>query len=272
MYKFLVYNADPAGTYCIEMDKNGWKSYPTNDLSTQDIVFYTDKMIFRNPKIGKVRIALLFEPKDHKPEIFNYIVQNYKEFDYVITWDKELLAIDERFKFMTFGSVPLGVDQFVMYEKTKLLSIVASEKNFLHGHRLRHQIIANYSNRMDLYGRGYNPISSLLPAFKDYMFSICIENVKRDWGFSEKITTPILCGTIPIYYGCDVSNFLDQRGIINFNNFSEIYEIINSLNYEKYQEMLPYAQINFEKAKKFKRTEDNIFGVLLNLGLVKDET
>lgn len=273
MNKILVYSGDPSGTFCIELDKSGWNVTPTNDLKISDIVIYTDKMVFNKNKIGKVKIAWLFDSDPaHKPQLYNYIVQNYKEFDYVITWDKELLAVDNRFVYLPYGNVPIAIDQFVMYPKTKLLSIIASEKTFLIGHKLRHEVIAKYGNKMDLYGRGYNPIDSLLHALKDYKFSICIENVQRDWGFSEKVVTPILCGTIPIYWGCDLSKFFDIRGIIIFNNISEIPDIIDSLTDEKYNDMLPYALDNFEKAKKYRRNEDNLFELLVKLNVLRDET
>jgi hypothetical protein len=268
MNKFLFFSNDPKGVFNLEVFPDSWTVTPANDMNV-DIVIYLDARVFEPNKIGKIKIAWLFEPKDLVPDVFSYIVNNYKEFDYIITWDKELLAIDPRFVFMTYGFSFIAENYCQVYPKDKLLSIVASDKRQLVGHQLRHAVIAKYRDKMDLYGRGYNPIDNLLPAFKDYMFTIAIENVARDWGFSEKIVTPIMCGTIPIYFGPDVSQFFDTRGIITFKSVEELELILPTLSADKYNEMLPYVHANFEKAKNYKRTENNIYPLFSRLGLIK---
>ena len=38
--------------------------------------------------------------------------------------------------------------------------------------------------------------------YENYEFHIAIENMESNHYFSEKITNPMLCGTVPIYLGC----------------------------------------------------------------------
>ena len=85
---------------------------------------------------------------------------------------------------------------------------------------------------------------------KDYAFALVIENCKMDYYFTEKLVECIITGTIPIYYGCpNISKFFDLRGIITFNTQEELDDILSNLNEEKYNSMLEYAKINYEKAK-----------------------
>jgi hypothetical protein len=81
------------------------------------------------------------------------------------------------------------------------------------------------------------------------MFSVAIENISCDDNyFSEKIIDCFLTGTIPIYHGCiHIAEFFDDRGILSFQTQDELDAIIDSLSPEKYESMLEYAKINFDK-------------------------
>ena len=47
--------------------------------------------------------------------------------------------------------------------------------------------------------------------YKDYKFSIVIENYIHPEYFSEKIMIPLLCGCIPIYIGCtNINNYFKK--------------------------------------------------------------
>lgn len=100
--------------------------------------------------------------------------------------------------------------------KPKILSIVISEKLSAPGHKYRHHLTQEMLKRklpVDIYGRGCNlynkkNISNIMGEFnglepyEKYVFHIAIENFQTEAYFSEKITSPLLCGTIPIYLGC----------------------------------------------------------------------
>jgi hypothetical protein len=258
-------------------------SYSAEDL---EIVIYTDDRIPNAIKIGKVNIALLLEPEEFIPQIYQWVKTNFKHFDYILTWDKKMLDIDKRFIFYPLGNSWIFEHQFAMYPKNKLVSIVASWKNFLLGHRLRHQIISAYMKPYNLhwYGkRGFdksenimttfdpalqNPIDDLVDAYKDYMFTIIVENEFTDYMFTEKIISPMLAGTVPIYWGCpSIGKFFDIRGIIVFNSVEQLDDILKSLTPEKYNEMLTFARANYFIAYKYKSLPDSIFDVLASIGL-----
>ena len=87
--------------------------------------------------------------------------------------------------------------------------------------------------------------------FKESMFHVCVENVKYNYFFSEKINEAFLTKTLPIYWGCPkISEYgYDERGIIRFGDIKELIYIINNLTEEKYYELKPYIDYNYELAK-----------------------
>lgn len=234
-----------------------------------EIVIVTDDRIYEDIP-GKVKIAWLFEGEEFKAGNYEYVRANQDKFDYILTWDAKLIALNpEKFIFMPYGGSWIKESEEMIYPKTKLVSIVASGKNFLSGHKMRHEAIARFEGRFDVYGRGYNPIDNLLDAYKDYMYTIAIENMKIDHGFSEKVITPMLCGTIPIYYGPDYVQSLTHTGIITFNTLDELEVILGQITPDTYNTAAPYVQSNFEIAKNYRLMEDTLYDLLIELGLVK---
>jgi len=99
--------------------------------------------------------------------------------------------------------------------KTRLMSIMVSEKKNAPGHNYRHELVKEILKTnlpIDIYGRGcplYNMNDNRIKGkfeekelYEDYKFHICIENFQTSYYYSEKIINPLLCGTIPIYLGC----------------------------------------------------------------------
>lgn len=100
--------------------------------------------------------------------------------------------------------------------KPKKMSIIASWKSFMPGHRLRHEIIKRILKSdmdIDIYG---SDIQRIFPqkdsrikgtveykpnALSDYMFNIVIENDKHPMWITEKFVDPVMCSTVPLYWG-----------------------------------------------------------------------
>ena len=106
-----------------------------------DLVFYTKN--FTNPTFGKIKIALLLEPYDIIPQLYTELLNNYNKFDYILTHDLRLLQIGPKFIFLPVGGQ--WVNEY-SGNKTENLSIIASSKTWMVGHKLRHQIIHKYRN------------------------------------------------------------------------------------------------------------------------------
>jgi hypothetical protein len=155
-----------------------------------------------------------------------------------------------------------------LFTKTKNLSIITSNKKDTIGHRLRHDFISKYKEKMsfDIYGgltsgnSGHRPITCKSEGLSDYRFSIVIENVKKDFFFTEKIIDSFVTGTIPVYWGSNnIGDYFDDRGIIKFDSLQDLDSILQTLNNDTYQNMFKYVKTNFEIASNFKTVEDYIY-------------
>jgi len=231
----------------------------TNSIQNGEIVVITD-MALSNFVNGAKNIAWLIEPIDIAPQNYSIIQSISNNFNKIFTHEKTLLDLGSPYEFIPFGCCWILKDDQKIYPKNKMLSIIASNKFQTNGHKLRHSVINQFKNKIDVYGRGWNPIDYKLDGLKDYRYSIVIENCKRDYWFTEKLIDALVCGTIPIYWGCpSIGDFFDTRGFIIFDNLNDLSLIIENLTEEKYNEMKPYIEANFIKAKEYMLPDDYIY-------------
>lgn len=205
------------------------------------------------------KIAWLIEPKTIVPQLYNKIKTEYEDYKFIFTHDKDLLKIDDKFKFIPVGGSWIYKRDQKIYKKSKLLSIIASSKTMTEGHKLRHAVIDKFKSEMDIYGRDINTIKYKLQGLLNYRFQIVIENGNYDYYFTEKLIDCFVTGTIPIYWGCpSIGDFFNKNGILSFSTITDLENIIYTLSTDKYEEMLPYAKENFELAKKYLLSEYHI--------------
>lgn len=252
MFAHAVYSTDYQDSKYIEWDRT--------PISKDDkYIFYTDYSLDQVRENNSIKYAWILESPDITRQSHNWISHNNKMFDYVLTNNKELLDIGENFNFCPTGGCWIKTEDQKIYEKSKLISIIASAKRITHGHMLRHEIIQKFKD-IDVYGRIYNPIDYKLIALKDYAFSLTIENTKKDYYFTEKLIDCFVTGTVPIYWGCpSIGNFFNTDGMIIFDDINDLTEIIKNLSFDKYKKMKAAIQENFEKAKEYLIAEDYIY-------------
>ena len=91
-------------------------------------------------------------------------------------------------------------------EKTKLISIISSDKDFTEGHRNRQRFTKrlkeHFGEGLDFFGRGINSFDNKWDVTAPYKYQIAIENDFTDDWVTEKFFDPILTYTYPFYYGC----------------------------------------------------------------------
>ena len=253
MFAHAKYSTDYQESVYIEWDR-------TSKLD--EIIFYTDYSLDQvTPSNAKQkRFAWLLESPDITNQSHRWIGFNNNKFTYVLTHSKELLDRGENFIFSPTGGCWIKPEDQKIYKKNKLISIIASSKRITHGHMLRHNSIQFFKNKMDVYGRGYNPVDYKLDALKDYAFSLTIENTKQDFYFTEKLIDCFMTGTVPIYWGCpSISKFFNIDGMILFDNINELNKIFKDISIDKYIEMKKAIEENFENAKKYLIAEDFIY-------------
>ncbi len=227
-------------------------------------IFYTDR--FLDNKNGRVKntYGWLLEPSSISPQIYHNIKNNNTIFDKVLTYDKDLLDLGENFTFYPHGGCWIPPNEQKIYKKNKIVSIISSAKKMTKGHILRHSVINAYKDKIDVYGRGYNPVNLKTEALSDYMFSITIENVKKDYYFTEKLIDCFMTGAIPIYYGCpSIGDFFDINGMIVIDNLEDVSNLLKDLTKELYESKMSSIVNNFEEAKKYLISEDWIMKNIL---------
>jgi len=189
-----------------------------------------------------------------------WIRENHEKFDYVISAFKDLGSVIGKEKFLyapTMGSRILP-ENYGIYEKNKMVSIVASEKDWTMGHRLRHLVIQQFRGQIDVFGRGYNTIIDdagefgKIYALAPYYFSLAIMNAKNLGDFTEVLTDCIAVGTMPIFYGApDVVEYFNPDGILQFSSLPELKKIMDSLSPELYNSRIDAIKENLEISKKY---------------------
>ena len=230
---------------------------------TNELLFITDFELNNFDRYNGVKVAMLVEPRAINPAIYHFIENNHNKFHKVFTYDKSLVEEFDNVEFYPHCGCWIKTEDHKIYEKTKLLSFIASNKIQTVGHRFRHSILSVFEkNKIEIanFGRGYNTIEYKLDALKDFAFSLVIENSKIDYYFSEKLIDSFITGTVPIYWGCpSIGDFFNLDGMIIFDDIDDLLNKINTLSLDKYQSMLPAIQDNFERAKKYLTSEDWLY-------------
>ena len=244
---------------------SSWHNPPTNfewvreGVYGNDIVF-TDTSLSEhvNHDNNNNKFAWLLESPSITESSYDYIKNNHVYFDRVFTFDKELLSISKKFTLVPIGGCWLRECDRKVWDKTKDISIISSDKKQTIGHLLRHEVISTYG--IDTYGGGYHPIDNKIMALKDYRFTIAIENCKKDYYFTEKLIDCFMSGTIPVYWGCpSIGDFFDLNGMVLFDGVSELGEVIDSLTEEMYISKMGSVRINYERAKQYLIADDIIY-------------
>ena len=252
----------------------GHESKPENVRFVQQqnpwpgITYFTDKVLHLAPQVNSaLKVAWLIEPGDLVPGLHNSIATYHDAFDFILTYEKNLLdRSSEKYKFFPCDTSGIEKTSHKIHKKTKLVSMIYSEKKWLTGHKLRHIIVDKLLpkigyDKVELFGRGTpRPIELKSEGTNDYMFQIAIENMKRTNYFADKIYDCFTTATVPIYWGApNVGDYFDSRGILCFNTPQELSNILLSLSEKKYNEMLPYVKKNFELVQKYVSPDDYIF-------------
>ena len=222
-----------------------------------DATFYIDNTInqgITDSKNGKKYLWLL-ESKYIKPNLVESIISNRQivedNYDTIFTHDQRLLNLGEKYKWVPAQG--FWIKDPKIYDKSKIISMISSNKNMCEGHRLRLQWVESIGDQLDLYGRGFNEIENKEEGLCDYMFSVAIENGQYETYFTEKILDCFATGTIPVYLGApDIGKHFNPDGIINLSEEFDVSE-------EIYHSKMDAIKDNLERAKKMEVLEDFIW-------------
>ena len=222
-----------------------------------EVTFYIDSTLAQAQidEISGPKYGGLLESKYITPQIVDSVrmfpEQYLQTFDLIFTHNHDLLKLDSKFKWVPAQG--FWIKEPKIYDKSKMISMIASNKKMCEGHRLRLQWVERLWGQVDMYGRGFNEIALKEEGLCDYMFSIAIENGQYGTYFTEKLLDCFATGTIPVYLGApDIGNYFNKDGIIDL---TEQFDVSDQIYYNKMNAIVD----NLNRVKKMEVLEDFIW-------------
>jgi hypothetical protein len=231
---------------------------------------FTDHML---PYVGKlsteyscdIRIAWIMEPPCINKRHWEFMneVSNRGEFDHILTYSMEHVEKWKNAVWYPGGGSMMYKKEWQIYDKTKNIMMVASDKNSAPGHQLRHTI-AVYPG-LEVIGKGYKPFPEHERAkyYKDYRFQIYVQNMVMEDMWGDRLIDCFLTGTVPIVWGGHfLHKYFNKHGYLTFNTIEDLcthLDVINESGEVMYKHMMPYIRDNFKRAKKFGIVEDYLY-------------
>lgn len=229
------------------------------------ITVFEDGWMF-NPKARevktKVRLGWLVEPRALRPENYELAWQMRREFDYILTYDRELLARDpDKFKLCPRMGVHIPQNKWGLHPKSKNVAMIVTHKNATPGHKLRYEVESFFQGKIDFFGRtGWADKAEVL---KDYRFVVVIESERADNLFTEHLLDAVALGCVPIYWGApNIGEYLDADGIIRLKATGALYGWIKKIIHSGeslYAQRLPALERNLARLPEYRLSEDWIY-------------
>jgi hypothetical protein len=286
-------------SFRLEDDFNILKQY--NDKSITLFNDYIPKNI-DDLKHNPYNFIIIHEPNEFFG-FHDWIIQNNNLFSLILTWNENILNNCSNSYLFTCNYQQDSIEYYNTFKnKNKIfeVSFLSGTKTISNGHKLRNRIYA-LKNQINIPKKWFHTLedfdhnTGVRPGYGDYtkdlshiplylksspqvygkricfdntMFHVCVENVKYNNWYTEKIGEAFCTKTVPIYWGCpNIGEYYDERGIITFETEEELVYIINNLTPEKYYEMKPYIDYNYEVAllDSFSNKLNNIFKEIIKI-------
>lgn len=154
-------------------------------------------------------------------------------------------------------------------QKSKLISVITSNKAFTQGHLDRIHFVEKlksyYGEQLDVFGRGYRDFEDKWDVLAPYKYHIVIENSSQKYYWTEKISDCFLAETYPFYYGCtNLSDYFPAEAFqpIDIRNFEKATAIIDRCIVEhKYEK----SQLILKESKELALEKYNMFNYMATL-------
>jgi len=232
--------------------------------------FYSHHAMLQQMGSPKRKYGFLIESeilKQRDYDIFNRHKGLEKDFNLIFTFSEKILNSVENARFFPAfaSSWYKGHDDTLYQKKTKNISILSSEKVMTDLHKLRLSLARKYKNsdKVDTYGTFDNgERCNILDTLMDYRYTFAIENDRKPYYFTERLTSSFRTMTVPIYVGATrIEKFFNTDGmiIIDPKDFDNIDKIIAQCSEKDYEERLPAIIDNYHRAEKYINVWDTLF-------------
>lgn len=238
---------------------NNYKFYFNEELDYYDylVVFdtLTSKLIVKTSKEKTIFIA------GESTSIRSYNQKFINQFGHIITCQNR---INHKSKFLKSPGhawfSKKSYDELMNLEyipKTKLLSIVVSNKATTKGHRDRLdfclKLKEKFGDKVDLFGRGFNEFDDKWDVIAPYKYSIAIENSIEEHWITEKLGDCYTSHTFPLYMGApNVNEYYNSKSyeLVDIYDFKKSLKKIESIlndnsHYEQHLEYLKKAKYDY---------------------------
>ena len=250
------------------------------------VFFSHEAMLDRVVEVPRERrFGLLVESETQAKSLYRAVTSVMDQYALIFTHSRRLLDRFPNARWIPGGGCwiggPFGGEEGpALFEKTKNVSILSSNKKRTSLHVLRYSLAEKIERRVpavDVYrqlgsslrspilhtARGTSvflgPHLPALDYLRDYRFSIVIENNRDDLYFTEKLLNCFATGTVPIYRGArSIGSLFDARGIIQWNNPRTLLSKLSKLNEDDYANRWEAIQNNFDSWSAFRSIEDYI--------------
>jgi hypothetical protein len=151
-------------------------------------------------------------------------------------------------------------------EKTKLMSVICSNKTMTPAQRLRmpfaRALKDHFGECLDFFGRGFRDIDDKAEALVPYRYHIVLENGDdRDY-WSEKIADPFLAETFPFYWGCrNLEDYFPEDSFVRVD-LTNPAAAIATIEATIASDRATRSRAAVAEAKRRVLTEHNVFAVL----------
>jgi hypothetical protein len=252
-----------------------------------DTHFYTHNSMLETMGKPVKRYGMLIEAESIVPLDYTVFDKNKgleNDFNLIFTYSKKILETIPNARYVPYSikswynSSELEEGGKAQYKhKCKNISVIASGKAIVPMHKYRNAIAMQCkTNRLaDAYGRfDGGRYFDIVEPYKDYRFSIVIENEITPYGFTEKVINCFDAMTIPVYLGAtEIDRLFNPDGIVHFNMNDNIENVLKQCTKEFYEERIPAIIDNFNMVNSGKTANDIIYEKYLynDIGKVSPE-
>lgn len=152
--------------------------------------------------------------------------------------------------------------------KTKLISVICSNKIKIKGQRDRLQFVSflkeYFKDKIDVFGRGIREIEDKWDAIAPYKYHVTLENSCYDDCFTEKLSDVFLAGTYPIYHGAgNIYSYFPEESLTCIDIYKPleavktIEMVMENRYYEKYK-------LSIMESRKKVLDEYNLFPTIVD--------
>jgi hypothetical protein len=176
------------------------------------------------------------------------------------------------------GGVPFGTSWVTAEEAKRALatpkrpvaSLIVSPKQFLPGHRLRHEVVAwaraagraadgaadgatDGAADVCLFGKQSTPLERKADGHARFMYSIVIENSCSPGYWTEKLVDCVACGSVALYCGApDIGRWFDCGSVLAWSTLPELHALLDGMSDADYAARTAAVTANATRARVFR--------------------